>query len=229
MKRLLLSILAILALTIAAEARSPREAKPVVSILGDSYSTFKGYIPEGNACWYETANNPKRTDVNDVKQTWWWQFIAKGGYILGVNDSYSGATISYTGYRGEDYADRSFITRLPRLGSPDILLIFGATNDCWAEVPLGEYTYGNLTRGHYYEFRPALGKLLEEAINRFPGTDIYFIANCDLTAPINESIREVCAHYSIPCIWLEGIDKMSNHPSRLGMTQIADQLLKAIK
>lgn len=108
------------------------KAKPVVSILGDSYSTFDGYIPQGNESWYFTKPVNNRTDVVDVKQTWWWQLISEGGYILGENDSYSGATISYTGYNGEDYSHRSFITRLPRLGSPDILLIFGATNDNWA-------------------------------------------------------------------------------------------------
>ena len=120
---------------VAAQAR--HAAKPVVSILGDSYSTFEGYIPVGNAVWYDTRPNPKKTDVSDVKHTWWWQFISRGGYILGVNDSYSGATVSYTGYNGADYSDRSFITRLPRLGSPDILLIFGATNDSWAGVKIG--------------------------------------------------------------------------------------------
>lgn len=151
-------------LTIPAWAGMPqRQAKPVISILGDSYSTFQGYIPEDNLSWYSTSPDRSRTDVDDVTQTWWWQLISEGGYILGKNDSYSGATVCYTGYRGEDYSDRSFITRLPRLGSPDILLIFGATNDSWARVPMGEFVYKNLTRGHYYEFRPALGKLLDGA------------------------------------------------------------------
>ena len=61
---------------VAAQAR--HAAKPVVSILGDSYSTFEGYIPVGNAVWYDTRPNPKKTDVSDVKHTWWWQFISRG-------------------------------------------------------------------------------------------------------------------------------------------------------
>lgn len=206
-----------------------RTAKPVVSILGDSYSTFAGYIPEGNAVWYDTKPAPKKTDVDDVKQTWWWQLISRGGYILGSNESYSGATISFTGYNGEDYADRSFITRLPRVASPDILLIFGATNDSWAGVPLGDFVYGDLTRGHLYEFRPALGRLLNEAVNRFPGTDIYFIINSDLSPEIESSIIEVCGHLGIPYIQLHDIDKISGHPSRAGMDAIAAQVLEALK
>ena len=213
---------------VAAQARPA--AKPVVSILGDSYSTFEGYIPVGNAVWYDTRPNPKKTDVSDVKHTWWWQFISRGGYILGVNDSYSGATVSYTGYNGADYSDRSFITRLPRLGSPDILLIFGATNDSWAGVKVGEYSYAEPLSGpQLYEFRPAMARLLSEAVNRYPGTEIYFIINSELRDDITQSIREVCDHYSVRYIQLHDIDKISGHPSRAGMTAIADQLLEAMQ
>lgn len=213
-----------------ANAESPkRVAKPVVSILGDSYSTFLGYIPENNAFWYSTSPDRSRTDVDDVTQTWWWQLISEGGYILGKNESYSGATICFTGYRGEDYADRSFITRLPRLGSPDILLIFGGTNDSWARVPMGEFVYRNLTRGHYYEFRPALGKLLDEAKKRYPGTDIYFILNTELSDDVNDAVRKECELFKVNLIELKDIDKKAGHPTKLGMTQIKTQVLQALQ
>lgn len=227
-------LLALLALVLlggeAANAESPkRVAKPVVSILGDSYSTFRGYIPEDNAFWYSTSPDRSRTDVDDVTQTWWWQLISEGGYILGKNESYSGATICFTGYRGEDYADRSFITRLPRLGSPDILLIFGGTNDSWARVPMGEFVYRNLTRGHYYEFRPALGKLLDEAKKRYPGTDIYFILNTELSDDVNDAVRKECELFKVSLIELKDIDKKAGHPTKLGMTQIKTQVLQALQ
>ncbi len=217
------------AATPASAEQHVRAAKPVVSILGDSYSTFLGYIPEDNAYWYSASPDRSRTDVDDVTQTWWWQLISEGGYILGKNDSYSGATICYTGYRGEDYADRSFITRLPRLGSPDIILIFGGTNDSWARVPMGEFVYRNLTRGHYYEFRPALGKLLDEAKKRYPGTDVYFILNTELSDEVNDAVRKECKLFKVPLIELENIDKKAGHPTKLGMTQIKDQVLKALR
>lgn len=53
---------------------------------------------------------------------------------MGNINSYYGATICYTGYRDEDYTDRSFITRSSLLGNPDIILICGATNDNWADA-----------------------------------------------------------------------------------------------
>ncbi len=209
--------------------RAADKAKPVVSILGDSYSTFENYIPSGNASWYATTPWENRTDVIDVKQTWWWQLINEGGYILGINDSYSGATVSYTGYNGEDYSDRSFITRLNRIVPSDILLIFGATNDSWTDGPIGEYKYDKLTRGHYYEFRPALGKLISEAQNRMPGTRIVFIINTELKSEITESIIEVCRHFDIEFIQLHDIDKLAGHPSQKGMVQIKEQVLNFLK
>lgn len=97
------------------------------------------------------------SDVIDVKQTWWWKVIKEGGYKLGVNDSYSGATISYMGYKDEDYTSRSFITRLPNLGNPDIILIFGATNDSWCwwtcEGNIDTMTSNALT---FLTYRPAI-------------------------------------------------------------------------
>jgi hypothetical protein len=134
-----------------------------VSILGDSYSTYQNYIPEGNEPWYFEPFRPDMTDVKDVRQTWWWQVVHDGGFILEKNDSYSGSTICYTGYNDDDYSPRSFITRLPRLGSPDIILIFGNTNDSWCGAKLGEYQYGDWKRADLYTYRPALAKLLNDA------------------------------------------------------------------
>ena len=107
------------------------QVKQTVAVLGDSYSTFEGFIPKGYATWYSPTTPPETTDVNKVEQTWWWQVIKEGGYKMGNINSYSGATICNTGYRDEDYTDRSFITRSSLLGNPDIILICGATNDNW--------------------------------------------------------------------------------------------------
>ena len=116
-----------------------------VSILGDSYSTFQGYVqPEANAIWYFDPVNTSITDVASVRQTWWHKFIKNNGYRLCMNNSYSGSTICNSGYKRDkpdfaDYSDRSFVTRMNNLGCPDIIFIFGATNDAWAGSPIGEY------------------------------------------------------------------------------------------
>jgi hypothetical protein len=200
-----------------------------VSILGDSYSTYEGYMtPATNELWYYAKAQPERTDVKDVRQTWWHQLIKRMGWRLCVNNSYSGATISYTGYDGNDYSARSFNTRADNLGSPDVILIFGATNDSWAGTPIGDYKYEGITHGDLYTFRPAMARLLEYMTNRYVGTDIYFLLNDGLKADINESVKTICRHYGVKVIELQGIDKISGHPSVKGMTQIAEQVAKGV-
>ena len=93
---------------------------PSVSILGDSYSTYEDFVtPATNELWYYAQNGEGKTDVKDVSQTWWHQVIKENGWRMCLNNSYSGATISYTGYDGNDYSARSFNTRMNNLGSPD--------------------------------------------------------------------------------------------------------------
>lgn len=204
--------------------------KKAVSILGDSYSTFEGYVsPETNEMWYYAQGERGRTDVMDVKQTWWHQLISRQGWKLCQNNSYSGSTISYHGYSSNDYSKRSFLTRMVDLGCPDIIFIFGATNDSWAGAPVGDYQYENLSKANFWTFRPAMARMLEWMTNRYVGADIYFLLNDGLRDDINESVRTICQHYGVKCIELKDIDKQSGHPSVKGMTQIADQISEAIK
>ena len=222
MKKLFIVLSLILGLSAQAQDRQR------ISILGDSYSTFQDYIPEGNEVWYSLPRDAKRTDVDNVKQTWWWQVVSNGGYLLECNDSWSGATICYTGYHDEDYSPRSFITRLPRLGSPDVLLIFGNTNDSWCGAQVGEYKYAGIKRADLFFYRPALAKLLNEAQERYPNVRIYFIQNTELRQEIVESTRTICQHYNIPVIELKDIEKQAGHPNIKGMKSIAEQVLKVI-
>ena len=196
-----------------------------VSILGDSYSTYEGYLtPSTNAIWYQVKNAGNKTDVTSVRQTWWHQLISSQGWKLCVNNSYSGSTICNTGYDGNDYSDRSFLTRMDNLGCPDILFVFGATNDSWSGAPIGEFKYDGIAGGDLWTFRPALAYLLAHLQDRYLGTDIYFILNDGLSAEVTSSVKTICEHYGVKCIVLHNIHKISGHPSVKGMKQIADQI-----
>jgi len=174
MKKTILTLLAAVVCSLASGQTKS------VSILGDSYSTYEDFVtPSTNELWYYAKSKPERTDVKDVRQTWWHQVIKENGWRLCVNNSYSGATISYTGYDGNDYRDRSFNTRMTDLGNPDIIFIFGATNDSWAGTPIGEYKYEGITYGDLYQFRPALARMLDWMTARYVNTEIYFILNND--------------------------------------------------
>ena len=218
--------LALLACTKVAFTAEYAQSRQRISILGDSYSTFVGFIPEGNAIWYDGTTN--KTDVTEVQQTWWWKVVREGGYLLEKNESFSGSTVCYTGYNGADYAAISFLSRLHLLGSPDILLIFGCTNDSWAGAQIGEFRYGSWTKADLYFYRPALAKLLADAQAHYPNVEIWFLINDGLREDITESTKEICAHYGVPYIELKNIDKLNGHPSVAGMEAIARQVLDAI-
>lgn len=211
-------ILLICCITIQAQTKS-------VSILGDSYSTFEGYLePDTNFIWYYNTTPKNNTNVTKVTETWWHQLIKAKGYKLCINNSFSGSTICNTGYGKEDYSKRSFIARMDNLGCPDIIYIFGATNDCWARSPIGEYKYEKWTSQDLYSFRPAMAYMLDHMTNRYINCKIYFILNSELSNEINESVRTICKHYGVNLIELQNIDKQGGHPSINGMQAIVEQL-----
>ena len=220
-------ILSALLMLIAMGANA--QCKKSVAIFGDSYSTFDNYLScDTNAVWYFQGKQ-KKTDVTDVEQTWWHLLLKEKGWKLECNNSFSGSTICYTGYRKEDYQNRSFHNRLRYLGSPDIILVFGATNDCWAKSPIGDYKYSDWTKKDLYSFRPAMAAMCDGLKKRYPNVDIYFIMNCDLTETITTSCRTICNHYGIPMIELHDVDKINGHPSIKGMKAIAEQVGAAVK
>lgn len=197
-----------------------------VSVLGDSYSTFEGFMtPQTNELWYycKTRGN---TDVTEVTQTWWWQVIKEKGWKLETNNSYSGATIGYYGYAGNDYSERSFIARMSNIGRPDIILVFGGTNDSWAGEKVGDYKWSDWTYGDFYYYRPAVAYMLNYLQLHHPNVELYFLINDGLRDDIVESSKAVCDHFGVKYIELTDIDKKNGHPTIKGMRQIADQVIK---
>lgn len=70
----------LLLLTILCSSISFAQSLKSISILGDSYSTFEGYLqPDTNSIWYYVSPR-QQTDVTSVKQTWWHKFIKENNY-----------------------------------------------------------------------------------------------------------------------------------------------------
>ena len=194
-----------------------------VSILGDSYSTFLGIIPNNYATFYPNNQN----DVKEVGQTWWSLYIKAKGYELEKNDSWGGTTICGTGYGGMDSSRSNFISRVDSLGSPDIIFVFGGTNDAWARSPIGQYQYSDWTKEDCKNFRPALACLLDMLKKHYSTAKICCILNSELSDAVNESMREICNHYQVQLVELHDIEKQNGHPSINGMKSICEQLLEA--
>ena len=198
----------------------PGFAQVKVSVLGDSYSTFKDWVPEGYAIWYTPSRT--NTDVKNVEETWWHRLIEDNGLQLELNNSWSGTTICHTGYNGEDCSDKSFLARSGNLGNnPDIIYVFGGTNDDWAGVPIGEADGTDL-----YSLRPAVKAMFANIKEKYPESLCIAIINTELRPEITAAITDGCDAEGIPYIRLHAIDKQSGHPSINGMKAISSQVWK---
>ena len=221
-------ILAVLLAISCTDISAQTDKTKTFSVLGDSYSTFEGYIPDGN--WY-FKNSDSENDVRNVEETWWHQFAERNGYELLLNESYSGSTICNTGYDGADYSDRAFTKRMFNVtaGNPDLIVIFGGTNDSWANAPIGELKFNDWTSTDMYSCLPACCFMLEYFTAVAKDSQIVFLINSELKKEVTEGITAACKHYGVQCLLLKDIDKIWGHPSIKGMTQISDQLSEFIK
>ena len=113
--------------------------------------------------------------------------------------------------------------------SPDILLVFGGTNDFWAGVPIGSEKYADWDKEDLKEFAPAFCYMMDYLKKWNPGTKIYNITNMEVTPQIREMISEACEYYEIENIVLEPLDLQNGHPTCKGMKQIKEQVAKYIK
>lgn len=206
-------------------------------IMGDSYSTFEGYIPEGFKPYYTIAPR-EETDVNRVEQTWWHQLVAETGTNLVLNNSWSGSTICYTGYNGNDCSQTSsFIYRFRQLvkegffekNKIDTFFIFGGTNDSWCGSPLGEPKYADWQEQDLYCALPAISCLLKTARDQLPDTKIYCLLNTDMKPEFYEVFGRSCELYGVTPVPLENIRKSHGHPTIEGMKDIKNQVLAKAK
>ena len=200
-----------------------------ISILGDSYSAFYGHVtPSSNLCWYEIPGEERENDVRHPEQMWWHLLLQRYGYQLDTNNAFSGTTVCYTGYNGEDYSEHAFISRMDDLGDPDIILVFGGTNDSWAGAPIGRYQYADWQKDDLYDFRPAFSYMLDYLLSHYPHARICNITNTELSEPVTQSMDSICRHYGITNIRLRNIDKQWGHPSVQGMDSICRQVGEAL-
>lgn len=209
--------------------------KPVknVMIFGDSYSTFAGYIPEGYAVYYSSADRPE-TDVRRVEETWWHRVCTDLSLNLIRNDSWSGSTLCNTGYNGDCSKTNSFIFRMETLEAEgffsrnaiDTVFVFGCTNDSWANAPLGEIKFSGHTSEELFSVCPAIGYFIGRLKEILPEANIIFLINTELKPQIGEAVKAVSEHFGTSCIPLEYIDKRCGHPTVQGMKDIAEQVEK---
>ena len=209
------------------------------SIIGDSYSSFKGYMANANAATWYPASDHNMNDTNDVEnveQTWWYKFANTYNSRLLENNSWSGSTIAYDSYSEglDDGKETSFIQRMNLITTPQLILIYGGTNDSWVAGDtkrddfLGEYKYSDFSESDFIYFRPALAYLLDKLKHKHIGAKIIFMLNSSLSN-IKESVHEICSNYEIGVCEITDIALAHSHPTDEGMTTIAKQIIEFLE
>lgn len=208
-----------------------------ILIIGDSYSTYGGYIPEGYRTYYSEEGRGPDQPVTKMRleETWWMRFINATGATLAENNSWSGSTVCYTGREGDCSRTSSFIYRYRCLREQgffernkiDTVFVFGGTNDSWIGAPRGEMKLEleGIEEADLFCVFPAICHLMGTLKRDLPDTRIIFIANCDIDPQVVDCIKGAGEHFGVEVVELEGIDKQSGHPTPLGMEQICKQIL----
>ena len=194
----------------------------VISILGDSISTFAGYIPEADGFNLEHLSRypdaDRIPDVTAVEQTWWMQVITELGAKLGINDSWRGATVSgaapvTTGTTGENAA-MSNLTRIQNLGAngtPDVILFYGGTNDLAHVSKVGSFDPDeapvavDLTTKKWDNLADAYVHTLLRLRHYYPDAEIIAMLptytksyySADKLAQANAVLAQICDHYGV--------------------------------
>lgn len=207
--------------------------KKNVFIMGDSYSTYKGYIPEGYHSYYsdERKTNPI---VKGVEKTWWNILANENNLNTVLNDSFSGSTICNT-VREALSVESSFVSRIDKYMSEkffdrnkiNTMLIFGGTNDSWINAPIGNLKYSDWTVDELKCVLPAFCYLIDSA--KKVVEDVIVIINTDLKQEITEGFVEACKKNEVRCLCLKEIDKENGHPTELGMKQISEQVAECLQ
>ena len=226
---------------------SPYQGK-TISILGDSISTFAGYIPEDDGMnLAHRAKYPNTELLKNVNQTWWMQLILQLDATLGVNDSWAGSTVSNAidgnmADWGEDAAMAS-LTRIQNLGSngtPDVILFYGGTNDIGLDVVRGSFHPAranfevDLESTKWTTFADAYADTLMRLQYFYPNaeiiamlptfTEVYY-SDWELEF-YNSLMMDICNHYGVRFIDLRDVGLTCNympdgiHPNAEGMDLI---------
>lgn len=206
-----------------------------IFILGDSYSTFPGAVPEGFHVYY-TGKRDAEPDLQCAEQLWWHLLMTETNSALVQNNSFSGSSICNTVREWLDETS-TFMARFDRLAEAgyfkenrvDTVFILGGTNDSWINAPVGDVQYDHFEKQDLYSILPALCYLIKRIREEIPAARIIPIINTGLKPEIGVGVKVAAEHYGTDCVELRDIEKIAGHPTVQGMVQIKDQILEQVR
>ncbi|MBE6251166.1 MAG: hypothetical protein E7111_05870 [Bacteroidales bacterium] len=110
--------------------------KTKVSLIGDSISTFEGWLAEGYRSYYPYTNPQTQAAVTKVSQQWWYKLIydRMSNAVLEKNLAWTGTMVTRSTneeMKDKHWYGRDFNARVmdTSMGEPDVIFVFGGTND----------------------------------------------------------------------------------------------------
>ena len=225
-----------------------------VSILGDSISTFAGYIPEADG--KNLAHRPRYPQDNlltDVNDTWWMKLINALEAKLGVNDSWAGSTVSnFRDHNEKDFGPDAAMASLTRIrnlasnGVPDLVLFFGGTNDAGKMIEKGSFDRAHdpdLAASKWGSFADAYSEAILRLRHFYPDAEIVAVSpsisggyyDNERLSEFADLAQEICTYYGIKCVDLRRsglkFEMLPDtlHPNAEGMECIYRSVLDKLK
>lgn len=198
----------------------------LISVLGDSISTFDGYTPPGGV--YYGPSFGSITGVYTPEDTWWMQVIRALDGALLANNSWSGSTVSMVG--SLPACSPSRIRKLAAEGmTPDHILILAGLNDVnmYAEPQAFGADYQRMLqriREAYPQADVTCGTLTTGYLSNTPFTHQLGHVR-DRLDPYNQAIRAAAAAAGYRLADIARLDRRyasmdGLHPNGEGMKQL---------
>lgn len=235
-----------------------------MSILGDSISTFGdpdsrnengtycySYYPT-QTCRYSTTGTvgSYQSIKFNVEDTYWMKLIRATGMVLGINESWRGSKVA--GSTDSAFNNQNRIDHLGENGIPNVILVYGGSNDAGGNVSLGtfdtenpqNYTTEQISQLPVTTFADGYRTMLIRLMKTYPTAEIvvilptfttsyYTITNLDLYV---EVIKEECDFFGIKyidarCTGINVYNRASYledgiHPNVAGMQLIFEKIYK---
>ena len=218
----------------------------MISIIGDSISTFESLNPEGYSVYYDIQMQ-EINGLSSSEDTWWAQVIQALHGELCVNDSYSGSKVS-----GEHFPSACCEKRCSNLHTarniPDVIFIYIGFNDFGNRVPINGKR-SSLKNPDF--FADAYDCMLNRLRKNYPCAKIIYatlmrtyIKESDWTFPgrfagvsfddYNNAIRNIgkkenCYLADINLLNLRYETMDGSHPTKLGHTILADAWIRSLE
>ena len=227
-----ISCVCLLCLPFSSEAKYSFSAKPILSVLGDSISSYYGY----EYLVYYGPSGTNSTYTMSESNTWWRKCVNQNGYSMGYNGAMGFAQASLDGSYGHSMSNPDRIERLQNNGVPNTIAVYGGVCDLIiGKVSVSDFYYG-------------YNKLINKLHNYYTDTKLiliapgYFLPEYKSGAGMNgtvdsynNSIKKIANTYNDYYVDLRGalnstsyFDSSYIHPKELGMSRIAEIVKTAL-